>query len=350
MPARPDSRKERVKIPANQLSAHLKSTLLPCYLVSGDEPLLVQESTDAIRQKARSTGMDTRELHVADTRFDWNELQGSAGNMSLFAERRIIELRLPTGKPGRQGGEAIVELTAQSGPELLLIVSTPKLDKSVSSSAWVKALDKKGGAVQVWPVGIAELPRWINERMRRAGLVPDRDAVQLLVDRVEGNLLAAQQEIDKLSLCIGSGKISAADIENSVADSSRFDVYKLVDAALAGDAARAVRILAGIRSDGTDAVIVVWALGREIRTLALLAENVKAGVDLSSALQKAGVWRTRQNLVRSGISRHRVTDLHRLLQLTRHADAAAKGQSGGDPWSLATDILMGLARGMNRAA
>jgi DNA polymerase-3 subunit delta len=238
MPARPDSRKERVKIPANQLSAHLKSTLLPCYLVSGDEPLLVQESTDAIRQKARSTGMDTRELHVADTRFDWNELQGSAGNMSLFAERRIIELRLPTGKPGRQGGEAIVELTAQSGPELLLIVSTPKLDKSVSSSAWVKALDKKGGAVQVWPVGIAELPRWINERMRRAGLVPDRDAVQLLVDRVEGNLLAAQQEIDKLSLCIGSGKISAADIENSVADSSRFDVYKLVDAALAGDAAR----------------------------------------------------------------------------------------------------------------
>lgn len=348
--ALPDSRKERVKIPANQLSAHLKSTLLPCYLVSGDEPLLVQEAADAIRQRARSQGMDTRELHVADARFDWNELQASAGNMSLFAERRIIELRLPTGKPGRQGGQAIADLAAQAGPELLLIVSTPKLDKSGSSSAWAKALEKLGATVQVWPVGISELPRWINERMRRSGLVPDRDAVQLLADRVEGNLLAAQQEIDKLALCAGNGKITSVDVENSVADNARFDVYKLVDAAIGGDAARAIRILAGVRNDGTDAVIVVWALGREIRTLALLADNVKSGIDLSTALQKAGVWRNRQNLVRSCVGRHRATDIHRLLQLTRQADAAAKGQSGADPWSLATDIVIGLARGLKRAA
>lgn len=339
-----------MKIPANQLSAHLKSTLLPCYLVSGDEPLLVQEATDAIRKRARGQGMESRELHVADARFDWNELRASAGNMSLFAERRIIELRLPTGKPGRQGGEAIAALAAQAGPELMLIVSTPKLDKSGAASAWGKALDKQGGTIQVWPVGAAELPRWINDRMRRAGLVPDRDAIQLLADRVEGNLLAAQQEIDKLALSISDGKITAADVESSVADSSRFDVYKLVDAAMGGDAARAIRILAGVRSDGTDAVIVVWALSREIRTLALLADNVKGGVDLSSALQKAGVWRNRQNLVRACVGRHRGTDIHKLLQLARSADAAAKGQAGGDPWSLATDIVLGLARGMNRAA
>jgi DNA polymerase-3 subunit delta len=186
--------------------------------------------------------------------------------------------------------------------------------------------------------------------MRRSGLIPDREAVQLLADRVEGNLLAAQQEIDKLALCGGNGKITLADVEISVADNARFDVYKLVDAAIAGDAARAIRILACVRSDGTDAVIVVWALSREIRTLAQLADHVKSGVELSTALQKSGVWRNRQNLVRSCVGRHRTTDIHRLLQLARGADAAAKGQSGGDPWSLATDIVMGLARGMNRAA
>jgi DNA polymerase-3 subunit delta len=339
-----------VKIPANQFSAHLKSSLLPCYLVSGDEPLLAQEITDALRKKARGKGMESRELHVADARFDWDELRSSAGNLSLFAERRIIELRLPTGKPGRQGGEAIAGLAAQSGAELLLIVSTPRLDKSASSSAWVKAIEKAGASVQVWPVGTTELPRWINERMRRAGLIPDRDAVQLLADRVEGNLLAAQQEIDKLSLLLGDGKITAADVTQAVADSSRFDVYKLVDAAIAGDAARAIRILAGVRSDGTDAVIVVWALSREIRTLAQLFDHVKSGVDLSAALQKAGVWRNRQSLVRSCVGRHKSADVYRLLKLARQADAAAKGQAADDPWSLATDIVMGLARGLRKAA
>jgi DNA polymerase III subunit delta len=339
-----------VKIAANQLSAQLRSTLLPCYLVSGDEPLLVQEASDAIRARARELGMASRELYVADPRFDWDELQSSAGNLSLFAERRIIELRLPTGKPGRRGGEAIAALVAQAGPELLLVVSTPKLDKSVTSSAWVKSLDRHGGIVQLWPVGVAELPRWIHERMRRAALVPDQDAVRLLADRVEGNLLAAQQEIDKLGLLLGKGKVTAADIEAAVADSSRFDVYKLVDAAIGGDAARAVRILAGVRNDGTDAVIVVWALSRELRTLANLSDNVRRGVDLSAALQKAGVWRNRQGLIRTCVGRHQATDIHRLLKLARLADAAAKGQSGDDPWSLATQIVMGLAHGMNKAA
>ncbi|MDH5502131.1 MAG: DNA polymerase III subunit delta, partial [Gammaproteobacteria bacterium] len=328
-----------MKIPANQLSAHLRSPLLPCYLVSGDEPLLVQEATDSIRRKARDAGMDARELHVAEARFDWNELRSSAGNLSLFAERRIIELRLPTGKPGKQGGEAIEGLAEQAGDELLLIVNTPKLDRSAAASRWAKAIEKRGGHVQVWPVSVAELPRWIGERMRRVGLSPDRDAVQLLVDRVEGNLLAAQQEIDKLRLLIGAGKISAADVEQAVADSSRFDVYKLVDAALSGDAARAVRILGGLRGEGTEPVIVVWALSRELRTLSLLADSVKSGASLSNALQKAGVWKNRQGLVRSCVVRMQSADIYRLLKLARQADATAKGQAAGDPWAIAADIV-----------
>jgi DNA polymerase-3 subunit delta len=339
-----------VKIPANQLSTHLRSSLLPCYLVSGDEPLLVQEATDAIRQKARESGMDSRELHIAEARFDWDELGSSAANLSLFAERRILELRLPTGKPGKEGGDTIAALAERAGSDLLLIVSTTKLDKSVSASGWVKSIEKRGASIQVWPVTIAELPRWIGERMRRAGLVPDRESIQVLADRVEGNLLAAQQEIDKLRLLAGEGKITAADVEQAVADSSRFDVYKLVDAAVGGDAARAVRILGAVRVEGMEPVIVVWALSRELRMLAQLADNVARGASLSNALQKAGVWRNREGLVRACIGRHPPAEFFRLLKLARLADAAAKGQSGGDPWSLATDIVVGLSRGIQRAA
>ena len=239
-----------MKVSSNQLSQHLQSSLLPCYLVSGDEPLLVQEALDAIRQKARSDGFESRDLHVATTGFDWADLSASAGNLSLFAEKRIIELQLPTGKPGRQGSVTIVDMIAQTGSDILFIVRTPKLDRNTASSKWAKALEAAGGLVQVWPIGPRELVPWIHGRMRAAGLQPDRDAVRLIADRVEGNLLAAQQEIEKLRLICGEGPVTVADADAAVADSSRFDVYKLVDAAVAGDAKRALRILGGVRTEG----------------------------------------------------------------------------------------------------
>jgi len=339
-----------VKVSANQLSQHLRKTLLPCYLVSGDEPLLVQEALDAIRQKARSDGFDSRDLYVATTGFDWADLGASAGNLSLFAERRIIELQLPTGKPGKPGSAAIVDMIAKTGPDILFVVRTPKLDRNTAASKWAKALEAAGGLVQVWPIGPRELVPWIQGRMRAAGLQPDRDAVRLIADRVEGNLLAAQQEIEKLRLICGEGPVTAADADAAVADSSRFDVYKLVDAAVAGDAKRALRILGGVRTEGTEAVIVMWALTRELRVLATLADSVQKGTDLSSALQKARVWQNRQGLVRSCISRHTTHDFFALLKLARRADAAAKGQSGDDAWQLAAEIVLGLATGRAYAA
>jgi DNA polymerase III subunit delta len=339
-----------VKITANQLSRHLGKSLSSCYLVSGDEPLLVQEALDAIRRKARQGGFDARELHVATSGFDWDELIASAGSMSLFAEKRIFELQLPTGKPGRQGGAAIVDMIARTGPELLFIVRTPKLDRGSAASKWAKALEAAGVLVQIWPIGLHELAPWIQGRMQAAGLQPDRDAVRLIVDRVEGNLLAAQQEIEKLRLICGEGPVSAKDADTAVADSSRFDVYKLVDAAVAGDAKRAVRILGGVRAEGTEAVIVMWALTRELRVLAALADSVRQGADLSSALQKAHVWQNRQSMVRSCVSRHAAHDFFALLKLTRRADAAAKGQSGENAWQLATEIVLGLAIGRAYAA
>lgn len=332
-----------MKIRANQLSSHLKKSLAPCYLVTGDEHLLVAEAVDEIRDAAKTRGFGNRELHVATAGFDWGQLTASTGNLSLFAEQRIVELRLPTGKPGRGGGDAIGRLVEQAGPELLFIVTAPRLDKGSASSKWAKALEKKGVSLAIWPIEGRELPGWIAARMRSAGLQPDRDAVTMIADRVEGNLLAARQEIEKLRLLLGEGKVTAEDVADGVADSSRFDVFKLADAALAGDARRAVRILGGLRAEGVEPVIVMWALTRELRLLATLDDAVRDGAELGAAMQRARVWQKRAGLVRNCIGRHRQGDFHRLLKASGRADAAAKGQRAGDPWQMATDIVVGMA-------
>ncbi len=332
-----------MKIPANNLSRHLEQNLLPCYLIAGDELLLVQEALDEIRKSARQGGFDSRDLHVQMQGFNWQELAGAGNNLSLFAEKRIVELRLPTGKPGRDGGAAIAELAEQAGDDLLFLISAPKIDKRTAASKWVKSLEAKGALVQVWPVGLRELPTWIAARMKNLGLQPDREAARMIADRVEGNLLAAQQEIEKLRLLLGEGPVTADDVNKAVVDSSRYDVYQLVDAALGGDPKRALRILSGIRAEGVDAVVVIWALTRELRVLARLQASVEGGENLGSALQKARVWRSRENLFRACISRHRASDFYRLIQASQHADAVAKGQAAGDKWQLATNIIWQLA-------
>ncbi|MGB5335163.1 MAG: DNA polymerase III subunit delta [Woeseiaceae bacterium] len=333
-----------MKLQAAQLSSHLKKSLAPCYLVTGDEHLLVAEAMDEIREEARKRGFGMRELHVATTGFDWTQLTASSGNLSLFAEQRIIELRLPTGKPGRAGGQAIIELAERAGPETLFIVTAPKLDRSAASSKWAKTVEKLGVHLAIWPIGLRELPGWIAARMRQAGLQPERDVVALIADRVEGNLLAAGQEIEKLRLLLGEGPVTVEDVSNAVANSSRYDVYKLTDAALGGDAGRAVRILGGLRSEGVEPVIVMWALTRELRTLSALDDVVRQGGNLGSAMQQNGVWSNRQGLVRSCMGRHQSGTFHRMLKATGRADAAAKGQRPGDPWQMACDIVIGMAR------
>jgi DNA polymerase-3 subunit delta len=339
-----------VKIPSNQIDASVSRALMPCYLVAGDEPLLVNEALDTIRARARQQGFAARDLYIASNGFDWAELTSSSANLSLFAEKRIVELRLPTGKPGRQGAPSIIELLENSGDDLLVLISAPKLDGGTLASKWAKAVQSRGALIQVWPVDQRELPNWIARRMRDNGLEPDGNAVKLIADRVEGNLLAADQEVQKLGLLLGEGKVTVDDVNHAVANSSRYDVFKLVDAAVGGDAQRALRVLAGVRAEGVEAVIVVWALTRELRVLGRLADMVQSGAELGSALQKAGVWRNRQSIARSCVARHRVTDFYRLLKYARRADAGAKGQSGEDAWQLATDIVVELAMGSAKAA
>lgn len=312
--------------------------------------MLAQEAIELIRKKARREGFGLRDTYVATSDFDWGELGAAAANLSLFAEKRIVELQLPTGKPGRLGGATIVDLLRQTGDDLIFLVMTPKLDRSAAAPKWAKAIEAAGGLVLVWPVTLRELPAWIQGRMRAAGLQPEPDAVSLIADRVEGNLLAASQEIQKLRLVCGEGVVTASEVDAAVADNSRFDVYKLVDAAVAGDARRTVRILDGIQVEGIEAVIVVWALTRELRVLAALSASVQSGMELGRALQQARVWKNRQSMVRKCVSRHAAADFFALLKLARRADAAAKGQSGDDAWLLATEIVLGLASGRRARA
>jgi len=337
-----------VKIPAVKLSSALEKSLSRCYLVAGDEPLLVQEALDEIRGKARKQGFGAREVHFVTSGFDWNELTAAAGNLSLFAEKRIIELRLPTGKPGREGSAAIAQVVQGTGDDLLVLIETPKLEKA--AAAWVRAVEAAGTYVQVWPPDARELPAWISARMKRLGLKPDADAVGLLVDRVEGNLLAANQEIEKLRLWLGEGPVSGADVERAVADSSRYDIYKLTDAAVEGQGTRAIRMLGRLRAEGVEPVLIMWALTRELRALASIAESVRSGINLGSALQRQRVWRNRQGIVRGCIGRHSAADFYRLLQVARRADAAARGQTAVDPWQLATEVVFGLAMPAGKAA
>ena len=339
-----------MKLYAEKLSSHLKKNLAPSYLVSGDEHLLVEESLDKIRAAAREQGFASRESFVAMANFNWSQLAAVASNMSLFADKRIIELRLPTGKPGREGSAAICEFVDFLGPEFVLIVITPRLGNSNKNSKWVKTLSASGDHLPIWDVDLRELPRWIATRMRDAGLKPDRDAVTMIADRVEGNLLAANQEIEKLRIILGEGPVTAEDVATAVANSSRYDVYKLVDAAVSGNAKRAMKILNGLRGEGVEPVIVMWALTRELRELAKLADAVRQNIDLGAAMQKQRVWNNRQAMVRACIGRHQHTELYRLLKATGRADAAAKGQAAGDPWQLGADIVLGLSLGGRRAA
>lgn len=328
-----------MKVYANQLAAQLNKGLAPVYLISGDEPLQLAECGDAIRAAARAQGYTGREVMHVERGFDWSELSTQASTLSLFAERRILELRFATAKPGVDGAKALTEYCARAAPDDLLLITMPKLESEATRSKWYAALDQAGVVVQVWPVEIAQLPGWIEQRMKRAGLQPGPEVVAMLAARVEGNLLAAAQEIEKLRLLHGEGRIEAEQLRAAVSDSARYDVFGLVDAALQGEAARVARILDGLRGEGEDPILVLWALAREIRALVGMAHAAHTGATVEAAMAAARVWDKRKPLVRQALARH---SYPRWLMLHRRAaliDQMIKGQAAGNAW----DELLQLA-------
>jgi len=332
-----------MRLKAEQIEAHLRRGLAPVYLVSGDEPLLVQEACDAIRARARKDDYSERDVLHVEAGFDWNALTAASNTLSLFAERRLIELRLPKAKPGDAGGKALVAYAERPPEDTVLLVIAGKLDAQAQRTKWVTALEGAGVFVQVWPVAVKQLPAWIQQRMRARGMQPEREAVTLLAERVEGNLLAAAQEIDKLELLYGRGPIDAQQVARAVADSSRFDVYGLVDAALAGEGARAARIVAGLRGEGIDPVLVLWALAREIRGLAGMAYDLGGGQKLDQVVAAHRVWKSRQPLVKQGLKRLPAAGWWRLLDHAGTIDRMIKGALPGNAWDELLQLSLSLA-------
>jgi len=333
-----------MRVAPHQLQAHLQKKLAPIYLLSGDEPLQMSEAADTIRKHAKSRGYTGREVLEADARFDWGRLMAEADTLSLFAEQRIIDLRIPSGKPGNEGGKALNEYTARLPDDVLLLVTMPKLEASQTGSKWFKALDKAGVTVQIWPVDLSRLQPWIEQRMRGAGLKPAGDVVPMLAERVEGNLLAARQEIEKLLLLYGPGQISIEQLAESVADSARYDVFGLIDAALDGNINRSIRILSGLQAEGTPEPVVLWALTRELRLLVSLTIEIKNGRSAQQAVAaRREVWDKRKPLVTRGLQRLELQEWQQLLQQCGQIDRTIKGREQGDPWLLMRQMVTRMA-------
>ncbi len=326
-----------------QLAGQLARNLAPIYLVAGDEPLQQMEAADAVRHRAKEGGYASREVFRVEKGFDWGELKAAASMRSLFAERRLIELRLSGSKPGDKGGKAL-RAWAETPPEdCILLILGGKLDPAVRRSKWFQALDKVGVVVQIWPVKPAELPAWIERRLLAKGQQASSEAVSLLAERVEGNLLAAAQEIEKLHMLYGERRLEVEEIATAVADSARFTVYELVDSALAGDEVRAVRILRGLRSEGVEAVIVLWALAREIRLLEQMAVELACGASLEQLLRRYRVWEQRKPVVRKGLQRHPFGRWQQLLRRAARIDRLIKGVEKGNPWDELLQLILLVA-------
>lgn len=320
-----------MKISGDNLNTALAKGVGHIYLVSGDEPLLVNEAADAIRAKARAQGFTERELHVVERGFDWQALLSGSRALSLFAERKILEIRL-SGAPGEQGADVLVSLAADPSPDTLVLVITGKLDGRTLNSRWVNAIDKHGVVVQVWPVELARLPAWIRERLARHGLKADPAAAALLAERVEGNLLAAHQEVEKLALLMPQGTITAEAVVDAVADSARFDVLQLGEAAMRGQIARALRILDGLHGEGVEPTLVLWALNKDLQWIARAQALMRNGRSADMAMNALYVWRPRQAAMKLALNRLTATDVRGLVMDAANVDRAIKGALRSDPW------------------
>ena len=321
-----------MQLGGEQLFAHLEKGLKPVYTVYGDEPLLVIEAADAIRAAARRQGFAEREVLTAIAGFNWIELHHAAGNMSLFGGSKLIDLRIPTGKPGREGSAALQDYCARPSPDAVLLVTLPGLDWADEKAVWLKALTDAGVTVKLTPPGLAQLPAWIAGRLRRQQQSADDDGLRFIAERVEGNLLAAHQEIQKLALLYPAGRLSLEQVRDAVLNVARYDLDGLREALLAGDVVRLARTLEGLRQEGEAPPLVLWAMTEEVRALAQVKNGVAHGRPVDVLLKEARIWGARQSLFRSALQRIDAAQASAALAAAARIDRLVKGIGGGDIW------------------
>jgi DNA polymerase-3 subunit delta len=321
-----------MQLRAENLEAHLKKSLAPLYVVHGDEPLLALEAADAIRAAARAKGYTDRDLLIAERGFDWGELRNAGASLSLFGGKKIVELRLPTGKPGTEGGKAIERYCSDLNPECLTLVSLPRLDKTGQNSAWFTALATAGVQIDLYKLERSRLPEWIGARLARSGQRASREVLEFLSDRVEGNLLAAHQEVQKLALLLPPGEVSLEEAEAAVSNVARYDVQGLVEALLGGDMARYARVLEGLRGEGEAPTFILWAISEDLRSLSRILGGIAAGRQAEQLFRENRVWRNKEPMIKGALRRFRQEAVDAALSHAALIDRVIKGIAKGSAW------------------
>ena len=321
-----------MKLSGDDLSHHLTQGPAPLYVIHGEALLLAIEAADAIRAAARTAGYSEREVLIAEPGFKWTELRNSAQSLSLFSTHKLVDLRIPSGKPGVEGAQVLQDYCQKLNADTVTLVSLPRLDKAALGSKWFTALSAQGVVIATEEITLNALPAWIASRLKRQNQSADADTLVFLAERVEGNLLAAYQEIQKLALLFPAGPLSFEQVKDSVMDVARYDVFKLSEAMLAGDVARYAHILDGLRAEGTATVLILWALAEDIRTLSKVLRAMRHNGNLASALRDARVWGARQKLVERAVRRFSPGIAERALRQAAHVDKVVKGLRRGNVW------------------
>ncbi len=319
-------------INSDDLPRHLSAGLKPLYVVTGDALLLAVEAADSIRAAAKAAGYAERETFVVEQYFKWAELRNSAQSLSLFAERKVIDIRIPTGKPGTEGGQALQDYLENMSPDILTLISLPKLDKTTQNSKWYSALQQKAVVVQAEDVSRNALPNWLAGRLKRQNQSADSATLDFLADRSEGNLLAAFQEVQKLALLYPEGMLSFEQVKDAVMDVSRYDITKLSEAMLSGNAARFARILDGLRAEGTATVLVLWSMSEDIRKLGKVLQAMQRGSNASTAMREARIWGSNLSQIESAVRRIKLPQIERAMLQAARLDKIIKGLRSGDVW------------------
>ncbi|MCP1575983.1 DNA polymerase III subunit delta [Herbaspirillum rubrisubalbicans] len=333
----------------DSLDAHLGKSLAPLYVIASDEHLLALEAADKIRRSARAQGYTEREVLVVERSFKWGELLAANQSQSLFGDKKLIELRIPTGKPGKDGGQALQDYAANLSPDNLTIISLPKLDWATQKAAWVGALQQAAVYIDIPLVERAQLPGWIGNRLAAQQQSAERPCLDFIADRVEGNLLAAHQEIQKLALLYPAGQLSFEQVQDAVLNVARYDVFKLNEAMLSGDIARLTRMMEGLKGEGEALPLVLWAVTEEIRTLLKLKSGMAQGKPVGALLKEYRIWGPRERLMEPALRRISLATLEQALQEAALVDRMVKGLRArafaGDPWDALLQLGLKLARG-----
>jgi DNA polymerase-3 subunit delta len=333
-----------MRVYANQLKSLIEEKKSRLFILSGDELLLMQEAGSFLRRSLAAQGYSERETFIVEgSAFDWSNVLYEENSLSLFSEKKLIEVRMATKTPGEKGVRVLEELMTRADEDTAVIIVFPRLDARVLKSEWFKRIESVSAFLQVWPISDTELPQWIFKRLRRAGLNASKEAVAELVERTEGNLLAASQEIERLSLTVIDREITPEDIKDSVSDHARYDIFRLVDAALLGDSVSSLRILESLRADGAEPLFISNMLSRELRILESIKFELDTGKNFTEAFRNARVWEKRKKLVSSSVRRLELNAIQQMQLLTGQIDRIVKGVEIGDPWRTILDLVLAMS-------